>query len=82
MSNYICQFCGKPTEEVEYEYLMGVDHLECVLRFEEEQSKQREVNFPDRRMLLVEVDTIKNTPNDMELGAKVRKLYYETYNNG
>lgn len=38
--------------------------------------------FPDRRLLLVEVDMIKRTPNDQELGAKVRQLYYETYNNG
>jgi len=38
--------------------------------------------FPDRRLLLVEVDTIKRTPNDQELGAKVRQLFYETYNNG
>lgn len=38
--------------------------------------------FPDRRLLVVEVDMIKRTPNDQELGAKVRQLYYETYNNG
>ena len=82
MSNYTCQFCGKLTEEVEYDYVVGVDHLECVLRFEEEQKKQLEINFPDRRLLAVEVDMIKNTSNDQELGAKVRKLYYEVYNNG
>jgi hypothetical protein len=79
---YICQFCGKPTDEIEYDYLSGTDHLACVLSFENEQSKQLEINFPDRRLLLVEVDTIKNTSNDQELGAKVRKLFYETYNNG
>lgn len=38
--------------------------------------------FPDRRLLLVEVDMIKRIPNDQELGAKVRQLLYETYNNG
>jgi len=81
MSNYTCQFCGKPTDEVEYDCLSRTDHLACVLSFEDEQQKQQEVNFPDRRLLLVEVATIKNTPNDQELGAKVRKLYYETYNN-
>jgi hypothetical protein len=69
---YICQFCGKPTDEVE------TDHLPCILSFEHE---QRKVNFPDRRLLLVGVQLIKNTPNDQELGAKVRKLYYEVYNN-
>jgi hypothetical protein len=81
MSNYTCQFCGKLTEEVEYDYLVGVDHLECILRFEKEQNKQLEIPFPAMKLLLVEVDLIKNTPNDQDLGTKVRKLYYESYNN-
>jgi len=80
-TSYICQFCGKPTDEVEFDYLAGTDHLACVLGFEYEQAKQLEINFPDRRLLTVEVDMIKSTSNDQELGSKVRKLYYEVYNN-
>jgi len=78
---YLCQFCGKSTEEVEFDYLAGTDHLACVLGFEYEQRKEFDVNLPDRRLLAVEVDMIKNTSNDQELGTKVRKLYYEVYNN-
>ena len=28
---YTCQFCGKDTSEVEYDYLSGTDHLSCAL---------------------------------------------------
>ena len=31
----------------------------------------------DRSMLAIPEHIIRNTPNDMELGAKVRQLYYE-----
>jgi hypothetical protein len=30
--------------------------------------------------ILVPIDVIYNTPNDIELGEKVRKLYWETQN--
>jgi hypothetical protein len=32
----------------------------------------------DRRHFLVPHNIVYNTPNDQELGAKVRELYYET----
>jgi hypothetical protein len=80
-TSYICKFCNKSTYEVEFDYLSGTDHLACVLGFEYEQKKQSDINFPDRRLLAVEVDMIKSTSNDQELGSKVRKLYYEVYNN-
>lgn len=35
----------------------------------------------ERRMITVPTDMIYNTPNDMELGAKVRQLYYANENN-
>ena len=31
----------------------------------------------DRRQILVPVSIIKHTPNDQELGGKIRQLYYE-----
>ncbi|MEY4331942.1 MAG: hypothetical protein RLZZ196_680 [Bacteroidota bacterium] len=31
MKKYICQFCGKSTKDVDYDYLVGYDHLACVL---------------------------------------------------
>lgn len=29
---FVCSICKKDTSEVEYDYLSGFDHLECVLR--------------------------------------------------
>jgi len=31
MSNWICKYCGKDTSDVDYDYLVGVDHLGCIL---------------------------------------------------
>ena len=33
---WTCSICGKDTSEVEYDYLMGTDHLGCVLKKEME----------------------------------------------
>ena len=33
-TSYTCQFCGKDTSEVEYDYLSGTDHLSCTLESE------------------------------------------------
>lgn len=30
-SNYICQYCGQDTSEVDIDYLAGYDHLSCAL---------------------------------------------------
>jgi len=31
--NWICQFCGGDTSDVEYEYLDGHNHLSCTLDY-------------------------------------------------
>ena len=31
MSNWICQYCGKDTTNVDIDYMVGFDHLSCVL---------------------------------------------------
>ncbi len=33
---YTCSICGGDTSEIEYDYLVGYDHLGCVLKVEEE----------------------------------------------
>ena len=118
-SLFTCQYCGKDTSEVEYDYLVGVDHLSCALEAEkaakqEEQnpfdlyedcimcgkkttvSKTTHIDFrdgyiegagqlcikcwnkgTDRRHLAVPMSTIYDTPNDAELGSKIRQLYWE-----
>jgi hypothetical protein len=33
-SLFTCQYCGKDTSEIEYDYLSGTDHLSCTLESE------------------------------------------------
>lgn len=33
---YQCSICGEDTSEIEYDYLVGYDHLGCVLKTEED----------------------------------------------
>jgi len=41
---WTCNICGVPTHEVDYDYLSGRDHLECVLKAEQE-NKQLELEL-------------------------------------
>ena len=119
-SLFTCQYCGKDTSEVEYDYLVGVDHLSCALEQEQNQknpiekcvicgvdtqyrfrtpidfrynyvegagqlctkcgSKDEEPISLDshRQLFTVSEYTVLSTPNDQELGAKVRQLYWES----
>ncbi len=126
-TSYTCQFCGKDTSEVEYDYLSGIDHLSCALQSEfknnpiekcvicgvetayrfndhidyrfnyvegagqlcEKCGGNKEVSEtfteveplgtsnPSHMLILVDETTIIYTPNDAELGAKVRKIYWD-----
>lgn len=31
---WVCNICGKDTSEIEYDYLIGTNHLECCLKKE------------------------------------------------
>jgi len=31
MSKWICQYCGQDTSDVDYDYLVGTNHLKCIL---------------------------------------------------
>ena len=109
---WTCQFCGKDTSNVEYDYLNGYDHLSCAL---EADNKARANEFEhcilcgvetsvkigthidmrhgyiegagqlcpncyskgtEHGAVAVDYNTILGTPNDQELGSKVRKLYW------
>lgn len=128
-TSYTCQFCGKDTSEVEYDYLSGTDHLSCALVAEQREKikanpiekcvicgedtryrfndhvdfrfnyvdgagqlcdkcankEHREITEveplgtanPSHMLILVDETTILYTPNDAELGAKVRKIYWD-----
>ena len=118
-TSYICQFCGKDTSEVEYDYLSGTDHLSCTLQSEFKNNPIEQcvicgeptqyrfkdhVNFrfnyvegagqlcnkcgnkdeepialdSHRNLFTVSEYTVLSTPNDQELGNKVRQLYWES----
>jgi hypothetical protein len=74
MIPFICKYCGKDTSEIEYDYLHGHDHLACVLEYEKTDTHILPAS------ITISAEFILDTPNDQELGAKVRQLYYE--NNG
>jgi len=110
---WTCQFCGKDTSNVDYDYLNGYDHLSCALEAENK-AKANEFEHcilcgietsvkigthidmrhgyiegagqlcpncynrgTEHGAIAVDYNTILGTPNDQELGAKVRKLYWE-----
>ncbi len=47
MEHWTCELCGKHTHEVDYDYLSGTDHLECVLEKENNKEHQIELEFKD-----------------------------------
>ena len=118
-SLFTCQYCGKDTSEVEYDYLSGTDHLSCALQSEFKNNPIEQfvicgeptqyrfndhVNFrfnyvegagqlcnkcgnkdeepialdSHRNLFTVSEYTVLSTPNDQELGNKVRQLYWES----
>lgn len=125
-TSYTCQFCGKDTSEVEYDYLSGTDHLSCALESEFKNNpiekcvicgEPTQYRFNDhidyrfnyvegagqlcskcyhfdtisvtkdenpipldshRQLFTVSEYTVLSTPNDQELGNKVRQLYWES----
>ena len=118
-SLFTCQYCGKDTSEIEYDYLSGTDHLSCTLESEFKNNpiekcvicgEATQYRFNDhidyrfnyvegagqlcnkcgskdeepipldshRNLFTVSEYTVLSTPNDQELGAKVRQLYWES----
>ena len=119
-SLFTCQYCGKDTSAVEYDYLSGTDHLSCALQQEQNQKNPIEkcvicgtdtqyrfrtpidfrYNYVEgagqlcnkcankdeepialdshRNLFTVSEYTVLSTPNDQELGNKLRQLYWES----
>ena len=86
---WTCQFCGKDTSTIDYDYLNGYDHLACALEAEKPKYTKMEYGPGDavidrpisldshRQLFTVSEYMVLSTPNDQELGAKVRELYWE-----
>ncbi len=62
-----CQYCGNNTADVEYDYLVGTDHLSCYLTKTTMERRTSLFTIPE--------ELVYDTPNDAELGAKVRQIY-------
>lgn len=111
MNTFTCSICNQDTSKVDMDYLVGYDHLSCVL--ENEKNNKFEVcvlcgvetpykfyehvdmrygyvegcgqlcekcydRGTNKDQLLIPTTLIKTISNDAELGAKIRKLYWET----
>jgi hypothetical protein len=61
---YTCSICGEDTSNVEYDYLVGYDHLGCVLKQETEDMKKIE------KCVLCGKETayLRSTHVDMRIG--------------
>ena len=59
---WICSICKKDTSKVEYDYLSGYDHLECVL-----------INETNNDLPIKEEETVKSTEPVKETVKKVKK---------
>jgi hypothetical protein len=114
LSMWTCQYCGKDTSDVDYDYLHGYNHLGCALdaemktkedefdhcilcKVETAYKRNTHVNMrigyvegagqlcpncysrgTKRGAIAVDYNIILETPNNQELGAKVRALYFES----
>jgi hypothetical protein len=84
-----CVKCGAETQykitdhvDMRYGYIEGAGQLckECADSAEEARLIDDHLIFPvwpSRNLYTVSEETILNTPNDAELGAKVRQSYWE-----
>lgn len=87
MPNEICIICGNETNvdvnthiDMRYGYVEGAGQCckECYDKTNKTYDDYATKVMKNRTTLItISAEDILNTPNDMELGAKVRKLYWE-----
>lgn len=53
MSNWICKYCGGDTSDVDYDYLIGVDHLICFMQSDTKKIKLENWNKLNGQMFSV-----------------------------
>jgi len=70
-----CILCGIETQ---YEMDENIDYRTGYIEGAGQLCSECWTNGTNRTSLLIPISTIKNTPNDMELGKLVRKLYHES----
>lgn len=85
-----CVICGKLTDtlidthiDYRYGYVEGCGQCcrECYDKTEDNQKRYIDETMKRRRTLItISAEDVMNTPNDMELGEKVRKICWEILN--
>lgn len=75
MAKDICILCG---EETPYDFETHIDYRYGYVEGAGQCCKTCYDRGTERRQILIPADIIYNTPNDMELGAKVRQIYNST----
>jgi len=81
MAKDLCIICGKETAydfetHIDYRvgYVEGAGQL-CYTCYTHENPP---INYEPTQLVCVGEDIITNTPNDFELGSKVRELYWQS----
>lgn len=72
-----CVLCGAETP---YKRSTHIDYRTGYIEGAGQLCKSCYNRGSERRQILIPADMVYNTPNDAELGAKVRKLYWEVTN--
>jgi len=83
MAKDLCIICGNETPyefetHIDYRmgYIEGAGQL-CKRCYSKDSSEDQ---FKPRLAIVIDEDTILGTPNDFELGEKVRKMFYDAKN--
>jgi hypothetical protein len=74
-----CVLCGVETP---YEFETHVDMRIGYIEGAGQLCKACYNKGTEREQITIPIDIIYNTPNDQELGSKVRIIYYQTRKNG
>lgn len=70
-----CVLCGKETN---YDFETHIDFRVGYIEGAGQLCHECYTNGSDRRHITVPMSMVYNTPNDIELGEKVRQIYWES----
>jgi len=79
MAKDTCVLCGAETP---YDFNTHIDHRYGYIEGAGQLCKSCYDRGTEREQIVIPADVIYNTPNDMELGGKVRNIYHQTKQHG